>query len=295
MLFTLVVLGLYSGVSSPEIVRRLGNLGLMLFAASACASASWTAVRSDGRLRLVWFAFAVANAGFAAGWAVWSYYDLALGRPAPFPGVADLGFLLFPLSATVGMVLFPFPEGRGNLRRRCLDGVIIGMALLLMSWLTVLSAVLAAGSVTTLGLVDSLAYPLGDVVVLTMVVLVMGRAGGQRLQLALLAAGMTAMAVADSGFAYLNATGEYQTGNPIDLGWFAGHGLSVLAALAPASRAEAPRRAHPAARSLPGATYLPHAYPLRSARVGACRGLTSHAASWSSSAGSPMTTPAAST
>jgi hypothetical protein len=38
-----------------------------------------------------------------------------------------------------------------------------------------------------------------------------------------------------------------------------------------------------------------HAYPLRSARVCACRGLTSHAASWSSSAGFPMTTPAAST
>jgi hypothetical protein len=41
--------------------------------------------------------------------------------------------------------------------------------------------------------------------------------------------------------------------------------------------------------------YAAHAYPLRSARVCACRGLTSHAASWSSSAGFPMTTPAAST
>ena len=57
----------------------------------------------------------------------------------------------------------------------------------------------------------------------------------------------------------------------------------------------------PQARDLPGERVVTktvnsaHAYPLRSARLGVCRGPASPAASSSSSTGSPMTTPVAST
>ena len=40
---------------------------------------------------------------------------------------------------------------------------------------------------------------------------------------------MAAMAVADSAFAYLNATGSYATGSPSDFGWVAAFLLLALA------------------------------------------------------------------
>ena len=47
-----------------------------------------------------------APASWAAGQVVWSYYEVVLGREVPFPSLADVGFLLFPLLAAVGLVIW---------------------------------------------------------------------------------------------------------------------------------------------------------------------------------------------
>ena len=41
------------------------------------------------------------------------------------------------------------------------------------------------------------------------------------------------MAFADSGFAYLTATNAYASGQLVDVGWFLGYTLILLAAAAP--------------------------------------------------------------
>ena len=58
----------------------------------------------------------------------------------------------------------------------------------------------------------------------------------QRLVLMLLTVGMACIAVADSGFAYLQNTGRYSSGNLIDLGWAAGFLLSSRLQVRPAGR-----------------------------------------------------------
>ena len=35
---------------------------------------------------------------------VWSYYEVILDREVPFPSLADVGFLFFPVFAAIGLV-----------------------------------------------------------------------------------------------------------------------------------------------------------------------------------------------
>lgn len=107
-----------------------------------------------------------------------------------------------------------------------------------------------------LGLVVALAYPVADVVVITIAWACV--AAAYRASLALLIGGMIVLASPDSAFLASTATGSYFTGNPIDLGWFAGFGLIALAALRSvgerpddSSQTAIPSRERPSLRYVP--------------------------------------------
>src|SRR5207253_136895 len=123
----------------------------------------------------------------------------------PFPSWADVGFLLFPIGVVVGLWLFPTKQS-GRLQWG-LDALMAAAALLTISWSTTLHLVAeSAGDGSRLALAVSLAYPLGDVVVVAMVVLTVIQRSAYAKTLGLLGAGLAAMAVADSGFVYLTST-----------------------------------------------------------------------------------------
>jgi hypothetical protein len=93
-----------------------------------------------------------------------------------------------------------------------------------------------AGADRLIALVISLAYPLGDVVLVTIVLFILARVRQTRaasMPLVLVGAGLVTFAVSDSGFAYLTLTNSYNSGAVIDLGWFVGFLLIMLAALQP--------------------------------------------------------------
>ncbi|MDQ6849942.1 MAG: bifunctional diguanylate cyclase/phosphodiesterase [Actinomycetota bacterium] len=93
-----------------------------------------------------------------------------------------------------------------------------------------------AGADSALGLIISLAYPVSDVVVVTIVLFMLAR-GRQThavpMPLILVGAGLVTFAISDSGFAYLTLTNTYNSGAIIDLGWFVGFLLILLAAVKP--------------------------------------------------------------
>ena len=80
----------------------------------------------------------------------------------------------------------------------------------------VLNQVFAAGADNGVSQAISLAYPIGDVVVGTIVLFMATRArrhpGAADIPLPLLGGGLVAWAVADSGFVYLTAVGSYSSG-----------------------------------------------------------------------------------
>jgi diguanylate cyclase (GGDEF)-like protein/PAS domain S-box-containing protein len=117
---------------------------------------------------------------------------------------------------------------------------LIAASLLLISWVLVLHTLFEAGADNGFSQAISLAYPIGDVVVLTIVLFMLTRArrnqGVTEIPLPLIGGGLVAWAVADSGFVYLTASGSYSSGALIDAGWFLGYVLILIAARTPSAR-----------------------------------------------------------
>jgi PAS domain S-box-containing protein len=142
-----------------------------------------------------------------------------------------------PLTAAA-LISLPFAaQSLAGRVRQVLDGLMIAASLLLASWVLVLGTLFRTGGDNFLSQAISLAYPIGDVVVGTIVLFVLARArlssGTTGVPLPLIGGGLVAIAVADSGFVYLTASGSYSSGALIDAGWFLGYVIILLAARKP--------------------------------------------------------------
>lgn len=107
--------------------------------------------------------------------------------------------------------------------RVVLDGLIVAGSLSAVSWLLVMSRVYEAGAATNFEFVLLLAYPVSDLVLLTIATMVLvGSRSEQRVPITLITLGLAAMALADSGYAYLATQEEYSSGDVVvDIGWVA--------------------------------------------------------------------------
>ncbi len=225
-------------VSDPErtVTLVLSNGGQLVAAAVASAACCRAAARSRGRDRRAWVFLAAATGSWAAGQAVWTFYEVVRDVAVPFPSSADIGFLLFPLLAVPGLLWWSSSPGRvAALGRDLLDGAIIAASLLVLSWSTTLGSVVADGGEGWLAVALSLAYPVGDIVVATVVIFLLGRAGtAGRAPLLLVAGGVGGLAVADSAYVYLVAVGSYSSGDLVSAGWVFGFLLIAAGATVPA-------------------------------------------------------------
>lgn len=219
-----VLLGvLMAVVPSPRAALVLSDVGQLLAAVVAALSCAVAAAAAGPVHRRTWGLMAAATGSWAAGQAWWSHQEVWLGRAAPFPSPADVGFLLFPVLAAAGALRWGRADARGAGRARdALDGVLLAVCLLALSWATVLGGVVAEGGATWSTALAA-AYPLTDVVLGTLVLLFVVRvpAGARGVPL-LVAAGMASLAVADSAYVYLVSTGGYDTGDPISAAWATG-------------------------------------------------------------------------
>ena len=230
-----VILG---GVGGHKVAQAVSNGGLALAALAAAVSCGVTALRASGRYRTVWLLIGLGMLSWAIGQLIWDYYEVVLKRDVPFPSLADAGYLgEVPF---VAAALVRLPSGTRSMAgrlRTLLDGLIVACALMLVSWMLVLGKVFHSGSGSVLAQVLSLAYPLSDVVIVTIVVyaILRARQSGRRVPMPLLLVGigLVSLSFADSGFTYQTAVGSYYSGAPIDTGWFAGYLLILFAARAP--------------------------------------------------------------
>ena len=160
-------------------------------------------------------------------------------------GLADIGFLGFPIGAVVALAIFPSDVSGTGRWRMTLDGLMITCAIGLVSWATALGAVVGAGGDSALALAVSVSYPASDIALLVVCVLVLSRSRAHRVPLGIIATGLALMAVADSGFTYLTETDAYVTDSPIDLGWFLAFGALACASLTRGSTGSSPRHELP--------------------------------------------------
>jgi PAS domain-containing protein len=226
------------GVGGPQTTQAISNFGLIAAAGAAGVACLVTARRSTPQDQRMWKLLGLSALSWGSGQATWTWYETVLGRDAPFPSLADVGYLAAVPLAAAALLSLPFAaKSLAGRVRQVLDGLMIAASLLLVSWVLVLSPLFRAGGDGFVSEAISLAYPIGDVVVGTIVLVMVARtrrrSGTRGIPLSLLGGGLVAWAVSDSGFVYLTASGSYSSGALIDAGWFLGYLLVLLAARKP--------------------------------------------------------------
>lgn len=212
-------------------MRVFGNLTQFVVALSAAICTSFAARRAAGRMRKSWIFFALGTGSWAIGQGIWCWYELVIGVQTPFLAPSDVGFLLFPVFIAVALWLFPSPIAPQERLRCMLDGSVALAALVSISWSITLSATAKARDSSELSLATAIAYPVSDVLILSLAIFALSRPTVRRRTLTLITAALFSMTLADSGFALFTASDTYQTGGFVDLGWLWAFLLLSLAAL----------------------------------------------------------------
>jgi PAS domain S-box-containing protein len=238
-----IVYAIWIGFSlgGPALTLAVDDFGEAVPALFAAGAAAVAARASHGRGRAAWVLIGASASAWGLGELAWAYLEVVKGHLEPFPSVADIGFLAsYPLAVT-GLLAFPTAPSRSGERvRTVLDGLIAGSAGLVVSWALVLRQVVAESDAGSFATALSLGYPLADVAIITIALLVFSRTpSASRAAVLLVAAGFGALAFSDSALAYLTSLGSFGAGSLIDAGWVAGFLLVGLAALAPAPQAVA--------------------------------------------------------
>lgn len=224
------------GWGSEELAEVMGDFGLSAAGLLAAASCFTYARAIDSRERPAWLLFAFSSLMGGCGNAVWGWYEVILGENVPKPSIADFAFLCFAPPAIVGLlVLAKRPVTRAGWVCLGLDSWLIGGSLLTLSWSLALAHAArtaqsgAPGSVPRAAL--SLAYPLLDIALVSMVlVLHFRRSEANRSAVNTAIAALALTVLSDALFTSPLLSAEYQSGQLLDAGWFAG---SLLLAYAP--------------------------------------------------------------
>ncbi|HET6633505.1 MAG TPA: diguanylate cyclase, partial [Streptomyces sp.] len=221
------------GWGSPTVALVMGDFGLgaaALLAAASCLR--YARRRRESRVRPAWFLFGLSSAMAGLGDLVWGWYEVVLGVPVPDPSLADFCFLLFAPPAIVGLlVLAKRPVTKAGWVCLGLDVWLIGGSLLTLSWSLALAHT-ADREGESVGLAAlTLAYPLLDIVLISMVLALHFRFSAAARSAIHIAVGALALTVlCDALFTSPLLRESYRSGHLLDAGWFAG---SLLLAYAP--------------------------------------------------------------
>ncbi|MER6361954.1 EAL domain-containing protein [Kitasatospora sp. NPDC001527] len=180
-----------------------------------------------------WYLLALANLSFTAGEVVQVVQMQFLHLGSPFPSVADGFYLAEYLLYAAGVLGFIRWRTAHQDRASLLDALILTMGLALLAWIYLILPYARNPELDWLQKAVSIAYPLGDVVVLALLLRLIVPRGGVSRSLQLLAAGTVGLLVSDILYGLILLHGDWHIGTPVDLGWAAFYTAWGAAALHP--------------------------------------------------------------
>lgn len=198
-------------------------------AAGALVLARAVLVRQE---RGAWLMLAVGIGFFAGGDIYYTLVIEQLSNP-PSPSLSDAGYLLFYVGAYTMIVLLVRDHLRTFHAGVWLDGAIGALAVAAVGAALVLEPVIHTTHGSLASVATNLAYPLGDLFLITLVVGVFALSGWRpgRTWL-LIGIGFATLAIADSIYVFLVAENSYTGGTFLDAMWPAGLVLLSYAAWA---------------------------------------------------------------
>jgi diguanylate cyclase (GGDEF)-like protein len=206
---------------------------------------TWTALGLSGVIAIVagvvinrparmmpWLLLAAANLSFATGQLIFLVYADVLHNHLPNPSAADVLYLAtYPLYAA-GLFIFIRWRTAGRDRRSLLDALTLTCGLALLSWVYLIFPLVHSAGLTSLQKAVSIAYPLGDVLVIAMLVRLLAPGGGRPWAVRLLALGTVGLLASDVSYGLIELYHPpFHNGTPADLGWalfYAAWGAAAL-------------------------------------------------------------------
>lgn len=180
-----------------------------------------------------WYLLALANLGFTAGEVVQVVQMQFLHLGSPFPSIADGFYLAEYLLYAAGVLGFIRWRTAHQDRASLLDALILTMGLALLVWIYLILPYARNPDLGWFQKAVSIAYPLGDVVVLALLLRLVVPRGGVSRSLQLLAVGTVGLLVSDIAYGLIVLHGNWHIGTPVDFGWAAFYTAWGAAALHP--------------------------------------------------------------
>jgi diguanylate cyclase (GGDEF)-like protein/PAS domain S-box-containing protein len=184
--------------------------------------------------RAPWLLLAVANLSFATAQVSFLVLTQYLHQRLPFPSVLDALYLMtYPLYAA-GLALFTRWRVAGPDRRSTLDALILTVAFALLAWLYLILPYARASGLGWEQKAVAIAYPVGDVLVLAMLMRLLAPRLLRSVPGMLMTLGTAGLLASDVAYGLTVLHGTFHPGTAIDLGWAVFYAAWGAAALHPA-------------------------------------------------------------
>jgi two-component system, cell cycle response regulator len=186
---------------------------LILLGLVACVYRATRASVEQG----AWRALSVAVGAWALAEIL---FDFVYGGSPPYPSAADVFYIAFYPACYVGLLMLVRARISEFNRSLWLDGAMAALASSALGAAVLFEVVLRSTHGSTGVIVTNLAYPLGDILLLSAVIGIFALTGWRPDRTwMLLGAGLAATAVADAIFLFQAATDSYAEGTVLDALW----------------------------------------------------------------------------
>jgi diguanylate cyclase (GGDEF)-like protein len=212
------------GLGGPDLEDTIHNIAEVAAGFFAGVVALIAALRSRGRRRVAWSCWSAYGFLGAVGEGIADWNTLVTHTALTFPSAADIAFLAQVPAGIVGaVVMMRASSSRLAVTVSLFDGFLVAGGLLVIGLSTFLDTFFEDGGNSIIVSVISLAEPVTDIVILTLVATLAVRVGRNvRLAPVLIAVGVAAVALADGAVTYQTAHGIDAPGSTFAIGWTAG-------------------------------------------------------------------------
>ncbi|GAA1419393.1 putative bifunctional diguanylate cyclase/phosphodiesterase [Catellatospora coxensis] len=168
----------------------------------------------------------------SAGDTLYNVMTDVLGKVNPFPSPADMLYLAMYPAVTIGLLGLSKAGAASRDRTVPLDALIVTAGLGLLSWIFLISPQILNQDLTMSQRLVSVAYPLGDILILATVGRLIAVVPFSP-TVALLTVGAVGLLAADVMYGLVQLHGYWTVGGPVDLGWIVFYACWGAAALHP--------------------------------------------------------------
>jgi diguanylate cyclase (GGDEF)-like protein/PAS domain S-box-containing protein len=180
-----------------------------------------------------WWCFAI---GFLLFWLgdLYTYsYPRLFGADVPFPSVGDGAYVLVYPALMAGLLWLVRRRNPERDRAGVIDSLIMTLGLSLLSWVALIAPYLHDDTMGVVAKLVSIAYPLGDILLLAATIRLAVDSGRREPAFYLLALSIVALLVTDFAYGVVTLQGAYDGQVILDVGWISFYLLWGAAALHP--------------------------------------------------------------